>query len=200
MFDFSCNAELKRRISIQNKVYRNTPDNELSGTKTMLSNAKKAFIGSTLAMGLTFGGLAHADNNQCAPLEKTSYGMELGASYSAHAYSEKNVGSVGISIFPGADLEASGFTADQLGTKLVSVLRGAGINAECFVNNSHFDASGTALGFKVGGLSIQIDGDDSFNMAQVQSDKRILKATVAEAKTAKQLLASTDPDTLALNR
>lgn len=162
----------------------------------MLSKAKKAFIGSTLAMGLTFGGLAHADNNQCAPLEKTNYGMELGASYSAHAYSEKHVGSVGISIFPGADI--GGEKPNELGTTIVNALRGAGIEAECFVNNSHYDSSGTALGFKVGGLSIQIDGDDSFNIDQVWDDKRILKATVAEAKTAKQLYASNQNDTLAL--
>jgi hypothetical protein len=143
-------------------------------------------------MLLAFATAAHAENEQiqtCAPLERTNWDQVINASTTAHMYSQKNLGAVGISIFPGADLERNGFTADELGAKLVNVLKGAGVEAQCFINNSHFINSGTALGFKVNGLSITIDGDDRFNMGQVQDDKRILRTTVAEAKTSKMLLA-----------
>lgn len=176
----------------------------------MISRLKNSFTDSSFgkkagATALMVGALslpfaaANADDTQmqkvnlqqpatCAPLEKTGYGMEWDASYSAHKYSRNNVGSIGISIFPGADLD--NFTADELGAKLVSLFESTGVQAKCFVNNSQFSNSGTALGFKIGGLSITIDGDNSFNMDQVAQDKRILRTAISEAKTANQLLAS----------
>lgn len=130
---------------------------------------------------------------QCAPLAKTSYGRELNASTSAHKYSQENIGNVGISIYPGADLATNGFSsANMLGDVIISALKGKNVEAECFVNNTFFDTSGTALSFKINGLSIKIDGDDTFNMDEVWHDKRILRAAVAEAKTVKLLQASVE--------
>ena len=141
--------------------------------------------------------LQHASS--CAPLEETNWGQTINASTSAHMYSQENIGSIGISIFPGADLQTNGFTADELGTTLVRALEDVGIDAQCFVNNSHFENSGTAMGFKVAGLSITIDGDNSFNLSEVLRDQKVLVAAINEAKTAKQLLVNGD-NTLALAR
>ena len=155
---------------------------------------RKPALAATLGAALVTGSstAANAEEAQCAPLKKTNWGQDLGASSSAHMYSEDNIGSVGISIFPGADLETNGFTADELGTTIVSALSDVGVNAQCYVHKTQFPESGTALGFKVAGLSIVVDGDESFNMAQVWNDGRILQSTIAEAKTAGQLLAGAD--------
>lgn len=171
----------------------------------LLEKFKNSVKGPALAATLSvaclgaFSTAVHAEDAQCSSLKQNRYGHQMGAGSSAHLYSQQNVGAVGISIFPGADLEISGFTAHQLGAKLVSVLNKAGVKAECFVNDSLFENNGTALGFQIDGFSITVDGQDAFGMRQIQEDKRILRSAVAEAKTAKMLLASEKPD-LALNQ
>ncbi|MEM7467204.1 MAG: hypothetical protein AAF387_10000 [Pseudomonadota bacterium] len=160
----------------------------------MLNKIRDGLTGTraTLAAGLlsAFCFAAEASNDgQCAALTKDAQGYEWDASYSAHNYSEDNIGNVGISIYPGEDLNS--FSADELGSKLVNLFKSAGVQAECFINNSSFTESGTALSFKIDGLSIVIDGDDTFGMKQVREDKRILRSAAAEeAKTAKDVLAS----------
>lgn len=62
------------------------------------------------------------------------------------------------------------------------------------MNNSLFPNNGTSLSFKVAGLSIKVDGKDSFNPLKVQKDPRILSLTVAEAKTTKALLDQNNDD------
>lgn len=160
-----------------------------------LRTLKDNFKGPALALSIgaaTLAGFSSAANAECAPLKKTAWGQDFNASPSAHAYSQENIGSVGISIYPGSDLAKNNFTAEQLGDAIVSAFAKAGVNAECFVNNSLFDKSGTALGFKIDGLSIKIDGDNRFDMGQVWNDKRILVAAVNEAKTARLLLTNNE--------
>lgn len=140
---------------------------------------------------------AMADEKKCAPLKHDAQGYQWDASYSAHKYSKEHVGNVGISIFPGADLK--NFTADELGLAITSSFKKHGVEAQCFVNQSSFPDSGTALGFKIDGLSIKVDGDDSFNMKQVRTDKRIIKYAISEAKMVKRLLSKAN-ENVALGR
>jgi hypothetical protein len=92
---------------------------------------------------------------------------------------------VGISIYPGADSDKN--PPHFVGNQIVKALEKAGIDAQCFVNNTMFEDSGTALSFKIGGLSIKVDGDDTFNLLEVAKKPSVMKAVVNEAKTAKNM-------------
>lgn len=73
---------------------------------------------------------------------------------------------------------------------IVEVLKNQSITAQCYVNSERFEGSGTAISFIVAGVSIRIDGSDTFNMEQIQKDGRILNAMVNEAKTAHLFLVN----------
>jgi hypothetical protein len=164
--------------------------NIFTGTRGKLAAAAL----SAVAMVSTFSGAAQADDaraqpvslsttQQCMPLLKSSQGTDINASSSAHGYSKFNPGSVGVSIYPGKGLEFAGFKdAHQLGLEVVGVLRDAGIDAQCFINNSFFEDSGPSIAFHVHGLRIKLDGKDSFGIDQVWDDPRVLRAAYAEAK------------------
>jgi hypothetical protein len=167
--------------------------NIFTGTRGTLAAAAL----SAAAMVSTFSGAAQADDaraqpvslstiQQCMPLLKSSQGTDINASSSAHGYSKFNPGSVAISIYPGADLEMSGVTAEQLGAALTNSLKSGGVDAECFVNNSHFENNGTSIAFHVHGLRISVDGEDTFNVHEIQQNPRILQYTRAEALMVKR--------------
>ncbi len=171
------------------------------------SSVVKTLTAGVLALGLSLPFGAHAGNDngvqkvnvmsqptsQCSPLAQTSTGREVDASYSAHKYSQENVGAVGISIFGGRDLGS--FSPHDLGTKLVKILEMNGVKAECFVH--HRDVTnGTAVNFNVDGLAWKEDG--FLNISESIS-KDTLRGVIAEAKTAKSLLASSSQPVAQLN-
>lgn len=145
----------------------------------------------TLAPIGAFSTASHADGAQCGPLYQTSTGREVDASYSAHRYSQQHVGAVGISIFPGADLGS--YSGHDLGTKIVSALKINGVDAECFVhNNTH--SNGTSVNFHITGLAWKEDG--ALNISQSLA-RDTLRGVIAEAKTARELLAHKGGEPLA---
>lgn len=167
--------------------------NIFTGTRGTLAAAAL----SAAAMVSTFSGAAQADDaraqpvslsttQQCMPLYKTVWGTNANASGSAHHYSELNPGSVAISIYPGADLEMSGVTADQLGVTLANALKNDGVDVQCFINNSHYDNNGTSIAFHVHGLRISVNGADSFNVHEIQQNPKILQYARAEALMVKR--------------
>lgn len=119
---------------------------------------------------------------QCSPLFRTSSGRQVNASYSAHRYSQENVGAVGISIFPGQDLPMG--SAHTIGLKLAQAFRQNGVQAACFV---HFEngPKGSGFNFKVAGLSWKKDGPMTIVEA---TNVETLRGVAAEARTARALL------------
>ena len=108
-------------------------------------------------------------------------------------YSKDNIGAVGILIAAGNDL--NGYTAEQLGTHLVNVFLKDGIKAECFISD-HTAANGTALDFKVNGLSW---GDSkALNLEQATSAET-LKGVATEARLGNVLLTQNSNTSPALN-
>lgn len=91
----------------------------------------------------------------CSPVRKAANGVSWGASRTAHQFSMERRGNVGISIYPGAELKESKYTADQIGVYLVEQLQKGSdvIRAKCFVNERWVDG-GTSINFKVYGISI----------------------------------------------
>ncbi|MCU7805667.1 MAG: hypothetical protein KZQ96_20975 [Candidatus Thiodiazotropha sp. (ex Lucinoma borealis)] len=164
-----------------------------------LQSFKDRVKGPALAAGLgaamfgAFSTAAQAEGAQCAPLEQAASGHVFDASTSAYIYSQENIGAVGISIFPGVDLGR--FTGHDLGTKLVKIMEMNGVEAECFVHNEP-GPNGTAVNFKIAGLSWKEDG--SLNASQ-SFDKETLRGVIAEAKTAKELLAARSQPLAALD-
>lgn len=71
----------------------------------MQANFKTAAAAATMLALSALPFYASAADGQCAPLHKTKWGEDYSASTSAHRYSERNIGSVGISIYPGSDLK-----------------------------------------------------------------------------------------------
>lgn len=118
----------------------------------------------------------------CAPLYVNDVGRTINASFSAHDYSEKNLGKVGISIFPGQDLGPN--SPERLGTALVNSLRKRGVEAECFV---HYDygPKGTGVDFKIRGLSW---GKDKPLQISEALNTETMNAVAAETKTGIMLL------------
>lgn len=118
----------------------------------------------------------------CAPLYVNDVGRTIDASFSAHDFSVKNPGKVGISIFPGQDLGAN--SPENLGTALVNSLRKRGVQAECFV---HYDygPKGTGIDFKIRGLSW---GKDKPLQISKALNTETMNAVAAETKTGNMLL------------
>ena len=139
-----------------------------------------------------FSGATQAEGEQCEPLYHHPSGDTYTASTSAHIYSKRHVGAVGISIFQGADLSRE--SSHTLGTKLVGVMKRSGLEAECFVHDKSVKG-GTSVNFHIAGLAF--DEDNGLNVREAV-DRENLKAVVAEARTARDHLASADPE-LALN-
>ena len=115
-------------------------------------------------------------------------GREFNAATSAHVYSKEHVGAVGISIFQGADLSRA--SSHTLGTKLVGIMKRSGLEAECFVHEKSV-SGGTSVNFHIAGLAF--DEGNGLNIREAV-DKDNLKAVVAEARTARDLLVSADPE------
>jgi len=121
---------------------------------------------------------------QCAPLFKNNVGRELDASFSAHDYSKKNIGAVGISIFAGQDLGQN--SPELLGTALVNSLLKRGVQAECFVHHKTMP-NGTGVDFKIAGLSW---GKNKSLQVSEALNAEMMDKVAAEAKTAGMLLSS----------
>ncbi len=129
----------------------------------------------------------------CAPLMIDASGFEAEAGASAHSYSKNNLGSVGISIYPGTDLGDQ--SPHKLGTALQSVMDKYGISASCFVQDD-VTAAGTSVQFHIAGLSWKKDGYLTVSQSLSQDT---LAGVIAEARTAKALLAENGVNDLALN-
>ena len=132
--------------------------------------------------GTATGQAQAAATERCSPLFRTSTGRRVDASFSAHDYSKKNIGAVGISIFPGQDLPMN--SAHSIGMKLVSAFEQNGIQAACFV---HYETGpkGSGFNFKITGLSWNEDGP--MDIAEATSIET-LRGVAAEARTARALL------------
>ena len=129
----------------------------------------------------------------CAPLVQTSTGRELNAGTTAHAYSQQNVGNVGISIFAGRDLGEH--SPEYLGALLVNEMRDRGVQAECFVHSERVP-NGTGVRFHVVGLSTS---EDSLGIT-ASFDEDMLDGVAAEAKTAGMILVARNEQSPGTNR
>lgn len=129
----------------------------------------------------------------CAPLAQTSTGRELNAGTSAHAYSQQNVGNVGVSIFAGRDLGEH--SPEYLGALLVNEMRDRGVQAECFVHNERVP-NGTGVRFHVAGLSMS---EESIGIT-ASFDEDMLDSVAAEAKTAGMILVARNEHSPGTNR
>ena len=146
-----------------------------------------------MATLVAFSGAASANDNlhnasikpnaQCAPLYQSSTGRKINASYSSYKYSQENIGAVGISIFPGQD--ATFEVANSLGTKIATVLKRHGVEAECFVHNE-IGPKGTGFNFDI--VGIPWSEDRPLNAKEATS-KDVLKAVLERAKIAKDVVA-----------
>lgn len=157
----------------------------------MRNSSKSGLTAACLAVAITASFLpiatagtaqAQASDERCSPLFQTSIGRQVNASYSAHRYSQENIGAVGISIFPGRTLSQD--AAHALGAQLVQVLHQNAVEARCFV---HFEngEKGSGFDFVITGLS----WNDERPLSIVEAtDVATLRAVIAEAKTARTLL------------
>jgi len=131
--------------------------------------------------------------DECAPLFKNSVGRVIDASFSAHDYSEKNLGKVGISIFPGQDLGKN--SPESLGTALVNSLRKRGVDAECFIHYE-YGAKGTGIDFKIRGLSW---GKDKPLQISEALNADTINAVAAEVQIGNLLLDNNNSSSLSLD-
>jgi len=155
-----------------------------NSSKTRLTAAclLVAITASLLPIATARPAQAQAADERCSPLFQTSTSRQVNASYSAHRYSQENVGAVGISIFPGRTLSQD--AAHALGTQLVQALHQNEVEARCFV---HFEngEKGSGFDFIITGLS----WNDERPLSIVEAtDVATLHAVIAEAKTAGTLL------------
>lgn len=155
--------------------------------KVKLTAACRIAVAAVIVVTMSGAGTAQTQGvsestEQCSPLFRTSSGRQVNASYSAHRYSQENVGAVGISIFPGRTLSQD--SAHDLGHKLVNMFKQNDVEARCFV---HYDngAKGSGFNFKITGLSWKKDGP--MNIVEATSETT-LRGVIAEAKTARALL------------
>lgn len=157
-----------------------------------MRNSSKARLSSACLLGVIIASFlpiatarpaqAKATEERCSPLFQTSTGRLVNASFSAHRYSQENVGAVGISIFPGRTLSQD--AAHALGVQLVQALNQNEVEARCFV---HFEngEKGSGFDFVITGLS----WNDERPLSIVEAtDVGTLRAVIAEAKTARSLL------------
>lgn len=165
-------------------------------TSQSFKNAVKGpALAATLGVAVlgAFSTAANAGGAQCAPMEQAASGHVFDAGTSAHIYSQRNVGAVGISIFPGADLGNQ--SPHKLGNILRSTMQKYGVESECYVHNNP-GPNGTSVQFHIDGLAWKEDG--SLNVSQ-SLDKNTLRGVIAEAKTAKELLAARSQPLAALD-
>lgn len=121
---------------------------------------------------------------RCSPLYRNAVDRQASAGLSAHIYSRENVGAVGISIYPGRTLSQD--SAHALGVKIVTALEQNGVGARCFVHYEN-GTKGSGFDYKITGLSWSDDGP--LNIVEATSPET-LRGVIAEAKTARALLAS----------
>ena len=158
------------------------------------------FGGAVAAVGLaTSPVLAQADSEVrdtlelrseafCGDLYRTSTGRQVDASFTAHNYSQQNIGKIGVSIFAGQDLGEH--SPEFLGTALVNSLRRRGVEAECFVHHEEMP-NGTGVNFHIAGLTYS---EESLSISEALNAE-VMDALAAEAKTAGMLLvAANRPD------
>ncbi|WP_438729245.1 hypothetical protein ACR9YC_02135 [Parasphingorhabdus sp. DH2-15] len=157
--------------------------------KIKVTATSHLILAAMLTMTISGGAVGQSQgasqpSERCSPLFRTSTGRQVDASFSAHDYSKKNIGAVGISIFPGRTLTMD--AAHTLGNKLVDALKHNGVEARCFV---HYDngPKGTGINFKIAGLSWSKDGP--LNILEA-TNVETLRGVIAEAKTARALLSS----------
>ncbi len=145
----------------------------------------KTFRNAVIAAAITamfIGTSVMAENNKiCLPLETTQRGEIINAGTSAMIHSNANKGTIAISAFPGPDLHNNP-------EQLTNLFRGAETDADCFVNNSLFQDSGTSISFYVAGLPVSYKGQEEFGITQLRDNPAILRAVKAQATIAKTLL------------
>lgn len=124
-----------------------------------------------------FNQQAHADQApkapqaSCAPLVVEN-GRERSADYSAHNFSTKKKGNVGISIYAGSEFDGAQYTPDQIGRYLVNkVEAGNLLDAECFISPKK-SPNGTSIAFTVNGIDVPKD-ENGLNLTKALDEQTI---------------------------
>ena len=129
----------------------------------------------------------------CGELMQADNGHIFNARTSSHAYSQENLGNVGISIFAGQDFGDN--SPEFMGALLVNEFRARGVHAECFVHHTPVP-NGTGVWFHIAGLA---QSEESLGITAA-FDEDMLDSLEAEAKTAGMLLVADAGDGPATNR
>ena len=158
-----------------------------------VSLADDRSVSSPAASSDLFEPIPLREEASCESLFVDNEGFEHGPGVSSYKYSVDYPGAIGISIYPGGDL--NGFTPEEIGTIFVNTFRNQGLHAECFVSAEPVDG-GTSINFNIRGQSWEEDGSMNLEAAM---DVETLRSVVAEAKTGNLILASSGVDFTPLN-
>lgn len=134
----------------------------------------------TITLLIFSSAAANTEELHCEPLKKIN-GVVLDSGASAFDHSLSKQYPASIAVKPGSDI-------GNAPSVLTKILRAQNVEADCFIDKYVSESGKTQFSFYVAGSVIKHNGQEVFEIVELQEDTNILLTVIAEAKTAQMLL------------